>query len=229
MLERSSFINNSSPLSQLSAVVFLGGELQNEELARELAAKATLIVCADSGAEHARKLAIMPHVIIGDLDSVSTETINYFKERNCEIVRNPDQYSNDFEKTLIYLLEKSQKSVFVFGMTGGRTDHTLANFSVMLRYTDRFASIIAFELNAEHKFLTTTKNYCSIDCEIGTTISLTPFGEANGITTENLQYPLSDEAMRLGVREGLSNLATGSPVSIKISTGSLLVTVIHKS
>jgi thiamine pyrophosphokinase len=221
----SHFINNFSTQSQSSAVVFLGGELQNEALARELAVTSKLIVCADSGAGHARKLGLIP------------QTLKHFEDKNCKIVRISDQESNDFAKALAYLSEQFQNrqstkeledfgSVFVLGMTGGRTDHTLANFSVMLRYTDRFDSIVAFEPGAEHRFLTTAKNSCRTECEIGTTISLTPFGEANGIVTENLQYPLSNETLRLGIREGISNVSTGSPVTISIESGALLVTVL---
>jgi thiamine pyrophosphokinase len=229
----SSFINNL-PDRLRSAVIFLGGELQNEALARKLSLSSDIVVCADSGAEHAIKLGLTPQAIVGDLDSVTSDTIKYFESQNCEIIRIADQESNDFEKAFEYLLKKSEigerlGTVFVFGMTGGRTDHTLANFSVMLRYTDLFENIVSMEMGAEHKFLTTNKNNCTIDCEIGTTISLTPFGEANGIITENLRYSLSGDGLRLGMREGLSNVATDEPVSIKINSGALLITVIQKA
>jgi thiamine pyrophosphokinase len=230
----SNFIDVFSDLSQ-SAVVFLGGELENEWLARELAPISKFFVCADSGAEHARKLDLVPDAVVGDFDSVTYGTLNHFEDKNCEIVEIPDQESNDFEKALHYIWERFQNlsptekvdmTVFILGMTGGRTDHALANFSVMLRYTDLFKSMISFELGAEHRFLTTANNNCKIDCEIGTTISLTPFGEARRIVTENLQYPLSGETLLLGMREGLSNFSTGSPVTIAIESGALLVSVV---
>ena len=103
----------------------------------------------------------------------------------------------------------------VLGMTGGRADHTLSNFSVMLRYTERFTSLRAIDASTEFRFLTSSRNACAIECPCGTVLSLIPFGEASGIRTENLRYPLSRETLSLGMREGLSNVATGSPVTIR--------------
>ena len=91
---------------QSSAVLILGGELQDESLTRELASQSNLFVCADSGAEHARKLGLTPHAIVGDLDSITSETLNYFENEHCEILRVSDQESNDFEKALAYILNE---------------------------------------------------------------------------------------------------------------------------
>lgn len=165
------------------------------------------------------------HAIVGDLDSVTQDTLRYFEERGTEIVRVPEQDHNDFEKALEYLAGKWDGDVRILGITGGRADHTLSNFSVMLRYAERFASILAIDADAEYRFLTTDRNNCSIECPSGTTISLIPFGEARGIVTKNLRYPLSRETMSLGTREGVSNVATGSPVTISIESGLLLISV----
>ena len=43
--------------------------------------KKPFIVCADGGANKARKLGIVPDLIIGDLDSVSPATTGFLFER----------------------------------------------------------------------------------------------------------------------------------------------------
>ena len=210
------------------ALLLLGGPLGDETSALEYARRAHRTLCADSGAEHAQKLGIPMNAIIGDLDSISSETLLHFqKQKNpsCEIIQVPEQEHNDFEKTLTYLSERWNGAVRILGMTGGRTDHTISNFSVMLRYTDTFPSIEALDGEFIHSFLTTKHNQRSIECPIGTTISLMPFGEAKGVTTENLQYPLSNETLRLGEREGLSNISTATPVSISMESGALLISI----
>lgn len=128
---------------------------------------------------------------------------------------------------LEYVALKWNGDVRILGMTGGRADHTLSNLSVMLRYADRFANLLAMDADADYRFLTTARNRCSIECSLGTIISLIPFGEARGIATENLRYPLSREILSLGAREGASNVATGSPVTISIESGALLISVAH--
>jgi thiamine pyrophosphokinase len=190
---------------------------------------ANTIVCADSGAEHGRRLRLDVMAIVGDLDSISNETLEHYREKGSEIVRIPEQDHNDFEKSLRYLLSKEMTIVRVFGMTGGRTDHTLTNFSVMLRYTDQFDSLVALDANGEHQFLTAKKNAASINCAVGSAVSLTPFGEAIGVTTTNLKYALLGEQLKLGIREGLSNVATGTPVGVTIESGALLLSVLRSA
>ena len=56
------------------------------------------IVCADGGANHARRLGITPDIIIGDLDSITASTKNYFKKIPLVLVA--DQYSTDLEKAI---------------------------------------------------------------------------------------------------------------------------------
>jgi thiamine pyrophosphokinase len=188
-----------------------------------------LVVCADSGADYARRFGLAIQAIVGDLDSVSKETLEYYRGQGSDIVEIPEQDHNDFEKALKYLVSKNILSVRVLGMTGGRADHTLTNFSVMLRYTDRFESLVALDASGEHQFLTAKRNSASIDCPVGTTISLTPFGEANGVTTANLKYALHGEQLKLGVREGLSNVATDTPVGVTIASGALLISVLRSA
>ncbi len=210
-------------LSDNIAIVVLAGELGGPLLLE--GARAELIVCADGAAEQARSAGLECQAVVGDLDSISPDTLRFFRERGAEILSVPDQDHNDFEKALDYLLTKWSGDVHVYGMTGGRLDHALANLSIMLRYTGRFRSLLAFDSTSEYRFLTKDRDQCSMECPIGTRISLIPFGEAMGVVTKNLRYPLAMEMLRLGQREGLSNQATGSPVSISIEKGAMLVAV----
>ena len=213
-------------ISDEFALVLLGGEIGEDAVVERLFASASLIICADSGAEHALKLGCNVEAIVGDLDSISNKTLEYYRSRGSEILQISEQESNDFEKALRYLSERYTGNVKVIGISGNRTDHMLTNFSVMLRYTDRFRSLMAYDGSAEHRFLTSERNSCEIASAPGTIISLTPFGEADGIHTEHLEYPLSSEDLRLGVREGLSNSVIRSPAFISIERGALLVSVL---
>jgi len=213
---------NAAPV----ALIVLGGELA-EEVALELTSRAKIILCADSGAEYARRLGLKASGIIGDLDSISPETLEFYRAEGAEIIQEEEQESNDFEKALRHLSSRYNGDVAILGMTGGRTDHALANLSAMLRYSDKFTSLIAYDRFGEHQFLTKSLKVVSLDCEIGTTVSLLPYGEAHGIRTENLKYPLLGESLTLGKREGLSNVTTARPVSISIERGALLVSIIR--
>src|SRR2546430_744789 len=48
-------------------------------------------------------------------------------------------------------------------------------------------------------------------------------GDAEGVTTEGLRYPLRDETLRFGRARGLSNEVDSLPATVTVRKGSLLV------
>jgi thiamine pyrophosphokinase len=57
-----------------------------------------------------------------------------------------------------------------------------------------------------------------------TIISLIPIGKVNGISTQNLVYPLTEESLTMGYRTGSSNaVATDGIVTINHIEGDLLL------
>jgi thiamine pyrophosphokinase len=61
-----------------------------------------------------------------------------------------------------------------------------------------------------------------------TIISLIPVGQVNGITTDNLVYPLNEESLILGQRTGSSNsVLNDGIVTISYKEGDLLMMECH--
>ncbi|RMZ76263.1 hypothetical protein DV737_g4899, partial [Chaetothyriales sp. CBS 132003] len=103
---------------------------------------ATFLVCADGGADRLRKYGEsvkngtgprLPDVIVGDLDSLSDDTADYYRASGVEIVRQPDQGSTDFTKALSWIREAARQSlddrpldVIVLGGLGGRVDQAFS-------------------------------------------------------------------------------------------------------
>jgi thiamine pyrophosphokinase len=208
-----------------SSLVLLAGAPPSSLLLQQESSAAGLVYCADGAAEYAREAGIKVDRIIGDLDSITGVTRAYFEARGTTIEHAPDQNSDDFEKSLRSLARLSHARVRVLGIGGRRTDHTLTNFSVMLKCAGLFESIRAVEEDFEHFFLTESNPIYSDDLDNDRIVSLSAFGQAHGIRTANLLYPLNDEDLGLGAREGLSNRVTGSPVTISLRSGVLLVSI----
>jgi thiamine pyrophosphokinase len=93
----------------------------------------------------------------------------------------------------------------------------------MLRYTDEFESLIAYDAAQQHHFLTSGKHWHSFNLPTGTLISLTPLPQAQGVTTSGLYYPLKNVTMTFGKREGLNNVITEDTASVEIMKGALLI------
>ncbi len=203
------------------ALVICNGEMPSQKLLVPLLKKKPFIICADGGANKARAFNILPDFIIGDLDSITQKTRHYFS--SVPIIYNPDQNSTDLEKTLNYLLTNSFASATIIGATGDRPDHTMANFSILMKY-HRKISLRFFDERCTAQMVHKKIRFSS---EIGQQISLMPMGKCSGITTQGLKFPLKNEILELGVREGSSNEAVKNVITITMKTGSLLLFKIH--
>jgi len=199
------------------ALIICNGPLPGKVRLHNLADKADLVLCADGGANRALHRGLQPEVIIGDLDSVTRET--RLALSNVRWIRKPDQESTDLEKTLDWALSQGISSAIVVGATGRRSDHTLANFSILAKYSGR----MRLEFIDSHCRMRILEKDTIFDLKIGTTLSLLPLGRCEGITTEGLAYPLREETLELGVREGLSNQVVSTPVRISLRCGKLLL------
>jgi thiamine pyrophosphokinase len=63
----------------------------------------------------------------------------------------------------------------------------------------------------------------SIRTSKGAKISLIPVDRCTGVTTTNLKYPLKNALLETGVREGISNEATGRSATVSVAKGTLLL------
>ena len=63
-----------------------------------------------------------------------------------------------------------------------------------------------------------------LDGSIGELVTLLPVGgDAVGVTTEGLRWPLDGATLRIGRSRGLSNEVVAAPASVRITNGTLLV------
>lgn len=130
----------------------------------------------------------------------------------------PDQESNDFEKILVAAHSRGMTSLLVCGMHGGDLEHTLNNWSVLMRYAWTHTLFVA----DRDRIAIPVVDVLELSCLPGDTVSLIPQPAAR-ITTRGLQWELRDEYLELGVREGARNIALSERVVIRVHEGSLLV------
>ena len=205
----------------MHALLLCNGEPPSRTLIRRLAAGADLIVAADGGANIARRYGIAPHVIIGDLDSISPSTLR--RSSSALVIRVRRQDNTDLEKALGYLASKKANQVTILGATGKRIDFTLGNLSVIWNYTVNFSMMILGDQWSA--FPVTT--HLTLKARKGTTVSIIPFGSCSGVTLKGLKYPLHDATMQVG-SIGVSNVVVKSQFSVHVKRGNLLVIVFDK-
>lgn len=94
--------------------------------------KVDFILAVDGGANHCIKASVIPDLILGDLDSISNETLEFMKEKNIVIEKFPRKKdATDTELSLDYLIEKGYRDITLMGVTGSRMDHSLGNIFLL--------------------------------------------------------------------------------------------------
>jgi len=203
----------------MKTLILCNGKPPNRELFHSCRQWADYFIAADGGGNIAREFGSLPDLVIGDLDSFQRHEPDSF-----EVVHDPDQETNDLEKALSRAVTEGSREVVVLGATGMRLDQSLKNLSVLKQFNDKFESLI-FRDNHLDTFLLPTP--FSKKFEPGTQVSLFPLsGKVTGIYTKGLKYPLNNEELINGVRDGSSNEVVSSPVEITHTEGDLLMFVV---
>jgi thiamine pyrophosphokinase len=92
------------------------------------------MIAADGASDFLYKHKFIPDYIIGDLDSVSPETLLSLQKEKVIVKKIAEQNHNDFEKSIMFALYKEWNKITVIGYGGKRIDHTINNFSILKKY-----------------------------------------------------------------------------------------------
>jgi len=189
------------------------------------------IVAADGGARHAATLGLAIDRWVGDGDSLGDAGIAELVAAGIPVDRVPmDKDQSDTELAVIAALESSPSAVTILGALGGpRIDHALANLTLLSMPALVGVDVRLVAADARVRLLWAPRPDGSpptaeLDGRIGDLVSLLPVGgDAVGISTVGLAYPLDDETLFDGLTRGLSNQRAAAVASVTLRAGRLLV------
>ncbi|MGE5432016.1 MAG: thiamine diphosphokinase [Syntrophomonadaceae bacterium] len=176
------------------------------------------VICADGGANSARRLNIIPDFIIGDLDSILPETRSFYEGKTV-IKRVKSQDDTDVEKCLKFAIKNGYGECTLTGVIGDRLDHSFSNLGIVLRYS----KYISLKIISERSFLTVHKGNFCLKTIPGETISIYAFDRKTKISSAGLKYELQNTTLPYGLRESTSNEATGNEVHLKVKGGLVFI------
>jgi len=204
------------------ALIVTQGPARARRALRRLAARADLILAADGGARVTRAAGLVPHLIIGDLDSLDAATARWAAGRRIPRRRFPvAKDATDAELALREALRRGAREVWIFATITGRMDHALAN--LLLLVTARSRRVRA-RLTDGRAIAWLGSRTTRIEGRPGDLVSLLPLSSAvRGIVTTGLRYPLRGGMLRRGSTRGVSNEITNAPPSVRVDAGDLLV------
>lgn len=209
----------------MKVCIVLNGEIKDYDKTKEIIIRENydFIIGADGGCNHLYKMNITPNYIIGDLDSINNDLIDYYKSKNVIFKTYPSRKDETDSEICIYLAkELKAKEIDFYGALGGRIDHTLANIGLM--HYVRQMNIIPRMISSEEEIAIIKNEEVILQGKKGDTVSIIPImTDANNVTLKKLEYPLNNARMGYLSSLGISNVMLENECSIKIEDGYALI------
>jgi thiamine pyrophosphokinase len=180
-----------------------------------------LVIAADGGLAEANRLELRVDLLVGDLDSVSSDDLEALERSGGRVIRHPeDKDATDLDLALMEALIAGVERVVVVGGDGGRLDHLMGN--AVLLASGRWAELEIDAVLGPAR-LHVVRGRREVDGEPGELISLFALGgPARGVRTEGLRWPLRHAELVPGSTLGVSNRFEGARAAVEVGDGVVL-------
>ena len=183
------------------------------------------VVAADGGAFALERWKVLPHLVVGDMDSLGDAGVERLARQGIGVAKfSAAKDESDLELALAQAIAAGATEVVLLGALGGdRLDHETANLLLLadpgydgVRLEARRGALRVRALRG--------KGSLPLAGPVGSLVTLLPVsGDAEGVSTEGLRYPLRDETLRFGRARGLSNEVASLAAKVSLDKGTLLV------
>ena len=174
------------------------------------------IIAADGGYRHCQEAGLVPDLLLGDFDSLTD------LPPAAEIRRFPvDKDDTDSMLAIKLGLDMGFRTFHLYGGTGGRPDHTLANLQGLAYLAERGAKGWLYDKN--FVFTALWNDGLDLPARQSGVFSVFALGAtARGVTISGGRYALEDGDLSPYFPLGVSNHFEGRPVHISVREGCLL-------
>jgi thiamine pyrophosphokinase len=209
------------------AVIFANGQVSDLAAARAALRPGDMLIAADGGLRYYRALGLRPQAVVGDLDSLAAGEHAALNAAGVRVERFPARKDEtDLELALRLALAWGADDILILGALGGRWDQTLANL-LLLAHPDFRAVQVRLLDGPQQIYL--VQGEAAIEGEPGDTVSLIALnGDATGVTTTGLDYPLDHGTLQFGSTLGISNVLVGRRGTVRVERGLVVCVVIGK-
>jgi thiamine pyrophosphokinase len=203
------------------AILFINGKLGSLKGVQAFLAPDDFLVCVDGGLRHMQKLGLQPHLVIGDLDSISRAGLHQLQKKGVRIERFPvDKNETDLELAILAVVAEGYRTIRIVAALGGRLDQTLGNLFLISR-PELSDCDLRLDDGVDEVFI--IRNMGFISGQAGDTISLLPLTTCvEGVLTKALKYPLHAETLWFDHTRGISNVLLEDIASVQVASGTLL-------
>ncbi|MBF0259715.1 MAG: thiamine diphosphokinase [Desulfamplus sp.] len=227
-------------------LIVANGIVKNDNRLLRYIRQADVVVCADGGAGHIKRMNLVPDIVIGDLDSIEDEVKHYINsyiiQNRVALIKYPTKKNaSDTELAVLWAIDQGATDITLAGVTGTRMDHTLSNIFLLhtiaqrgieCRIVDDHNEIyLLSHCVAGHESVDEQESLSRMDVsaisvtgEPGGLLSIIPVTQmVTGLTLKGLEYPLDNADLTFGSSRGISNVFNENVAHISLKQGIMLV------
>ena len=173
------------------------------------------IIAVDSGVEHLFKLALDPNTLIGDLDSISENSLDKVKKNGVDIIAfNSNKDQTDFELALNYLEGVENSIIYIIGGESGEIDHLLSIF-LLIPSKSFFENIIW--VYGDKKIIFRQK--LKLNVKKMSKFSIIPLSDLSNLSIDGAEWNLENKNIQFGETTTLRNVANKDEINVNCDTG----------
>ncbi|WP_160720058.1 thiamine diphosphokinase [Bacillus sp. USDA818B3_A] len=183
-------------------------------------------VGVDRGVFHLIRRNIIPSKAFGDFDSVTQEELSAIEDQVTGIKKyKPEKDETDMELALNWAVEQKPESIRLFGATGGRLDHLLANVHLLLTPIKANNPVNVYIIDQKNiVFIKEPGHYTIEKMASKKYISFVPLTlDVTELTLDGFKYPLKNRHISLGSTLCISNELIDDYGTFSFSKGILIV------
>lgn len=177
-----------------------------------------LLIAADGGYKHLASLNLRPDLLVADFDSLSVSA-----PEDIPVMRfKPEKDDTDMGIAISEGVRRGYSEFLLYGGTGGRADHTFANYQALISLARRgmrgsligdgwLAAAIADSSLSLKPLPSGTVSVFAVD------------NRCEGVSIEGLKYAVDHAPLTNDYPLGVSNELIGKPARISVEKGTLLI------
>lgn len=208
----------------MNIAIVANGPQENIPLLANFSEQIDLWIGADRGALTLINQGISPNIAVGDFDSLTPEELKLIKKASHIVKSYPvEKDKTDLELALDCAKTYKPNKITLFGVTGGRLDHTIVNIHLLLKLLEQNINgmiidkqnVLGITLPGKHSVFTLA------DYPYISFLPLTK--EVTGLTLDGFYYSLTDRTVSFGSSLCISNKLIKNKGTFLYKTGILLV------
>lgn len=175
------------------------------------------LIAADGGYRYCKQNNLVPDAVIGDFDS-----LGHIPDGDNIIKLNPVKDVTDMHAAAQVGIEKGFCEFAIYGATGGRIDHTLANVQLVASLSQKGYKASLIDGKVIITALTDGSIYFDSSCS-GYISFFSHTDKCEGVTISNMKYTLENGNLTNSFPLGVSNEFIGKDSRVTVEKGTAII------